>query len=60
LRALVLVASPSNLGKYQLAPFDVETALSGVKEALGDILYEVLANYVPGTIGPPTLPKKWV
>ena len=55
LRALVLVASPSNIGKYQLAPFDVETALSGVKEALGDIPYEVLANDVAGAIGPPTL-----
>ena len=55
LRALVLVASPSNIGKYQLAPFDVEAALSGVKEALGDIPYEVLANDVTGAIGPPTL-----
>jgi len=55
LRALVLVASPSNIGKYQLAPFDVEAALSGVKEALGDIPYEVLANDVAGAIGPPTL-----
>jgi hypothetical protein len=37
LRALVLVASPSNIGKFQLAPFDVEAVLSGVKEALGEI-----------------------
>lgn len=55
LRALILVASPSNLGKYQLAPFDVEAALSGVKEALGEIPYEFLANNVEGALGPPTL-----
>ncbi|MBD1877302.1 CHAT domain-containing protein [Coleofasciculus sp. FACHB-T130] len=55
LRALVLVASPSNIGKFQLAPFDVEAVLSGVKEALGDIPYEILANDVAGAIGPPTL-----
>ncbi|MEP0881490.1 CHAT domain-containing protein [Trichocoleus sp. ST-U3] len=55
LRALVLVASPSNIGKFQLAPFDVEDVLSGVKEALGDIPYEILANDVAGAIGPPTL-----
>ena len=55
LRALVLVASPSNIGKFQLVPFDVEAVLSGVKEALGEIPYEVLANDVAGAIGPPTL-----
>ena len=55
LRALVLVASPSNIGKFQLAPFDVEAVLSGVKEALGEIPYEVLANNVAGAIGPPIL-----
>jgi len=55
LRALVLVASPANIGKFQLAPFDVEAAVSGVKEALGEIPYEILANNVAGAIGPPTL-----
>ncbi|XZO03938.1 MAG: eIF2A-related protein [Microcoleus sp.] len=55
LRSLVLAASPSNIGKYQLAPFDVEAALSGVKAALGDIPYDMLANDVTGALGPPTL-----
>ena len=55
LRSLILVASPTNIGKYQLAPFDVEAALSGVKAALGDIPYAVLANGVAGALGPPTL-----
>lgn len=55
LRALILVASPSNLGTYKLAPFDVEAALSGVKEALGEIPYNFLANNVEGALGPPTL-----
>ncbi|MGL5192450.1 MAG: CHAT domain-containing protein, partial [Chroococcales cyanobacterium] len=55
LRCLILVASPSNLGKYQLAPFDVEGVLSGVKTALGDIPYSILANNIEGALGPPTL-----
>jgi len=55
LRALVLVASPSNLGKFQLAPFDVQAVLSGVKESFGDIPYDVLANNIEGALGPPTL-----
>lgn len=55
LRALVLVASPTNLGKYQLAPFDVQAVLSGIKESLGEIPYEVLANNIEGAKGPPSL-----
>ncbi len=55
LRALVLVASPSNLGKYQLDPFDVEAAVSSVRGALGEIPCAVLANNVEGAIGSPTL-----
>ncbi len=55
LRVLVLVASPANIGKFQLAPFDVEAVVSGVKEALGEIPYEILANNVAGAIGSPTL-----
>lgn len=55
LRALVLVASPTNLDKYQLAPFDVQSVLSGIQEAFGDIPYEVLANNVEVALGPPTL-----
>jgi WD40 repeat protein/energy-coupling factor transporter ATP-binding protein EcfA2 len=54
LRALVLVASPESLGRYQLAPFDVEAAISGVRQALGEIKCDVLAN-VAGAIGMPTL-----
>ena len=55
LRCLILVASPSNLGKYQLAPFDVEGVIKGVKTALGDIPYDILANNIEGALGPPTL-----
>jgi WD40 repeat protein/energy-coupling factor transporter ATP-binding protein EcfA2 len=55
LRALVLVANPANIGKYQLEHFDVEAVLSGLKEAFGDIPHAVLANNVAGAIGPPTL-----
>jgi WD40 repeat protein/energy-coupling factor transporter ATP-binding protein EcfA2 len=55
LRCLILVASPSNLGKYQLTPFDVEGVIKGVKTALGDIPYDILANKIEGALGPPTL-----
>ncbi|OKH49391.1 nSTAND1 domain-containing NTPase [Scytonema sp. HK-05] len=55
LRALVLVASPDNLGAYQLSPFDVQAAISGVGQALGKIPYDILANNVKGALGPPTL-----
>ncbi|MBD2578390.1 CHAT domain-containing protein [Oscillatoria sp. FACHB-1406] len=55
LRALIIVASPSNIGKFQLAPFNVKAAISGIVESLGDIPYDILANDITGAIGPPTL-----
>ncbi len=55
LRALVLIASPTNLGKYQLAPFDVKAVLAGVTESLGEIPFDVLANDIDNAVGPPTL-----
>ncbi len=55
LRALVVVASPTNLGKYNLASFDVERAVNGVREALGEIPCEILANNIEGAIGSPSL-----
>jgi len=54
LRALILAASPDNLGKYRLESFDVEAAVTGVREALGEIPCEVLA-LTKDAIGPPTL-----
>ncbi|BBD60981.1 WD-40 repeat-containing protein [Nostoc sp. HK-01] len=54
LRALVLVASPSDSKKYQLDLFDVEATVKSVRSALGDIPADVLAN-VDGAIGLPTL-----
>ena len=59
LHALVLAASPQNLfDEYQLGAFDVEKAVAGVREALGEIPYDVLApnsEKIPKVIGPPTL-----
>ena len=55
LRALVLVASPESIGRYKLAEFDVEAAVSGVRKALGDIPCDVLAHNVEGAIALPTL-----
>jgi hypothetical protein len=56
LRALVLVASPSNLGKYSLAPFDEKEVVKSVKLALGDIECKFLANIDDDdVVGPPTL-----
>ncbi len=54
LRALVLVASPSDSQKYRLAEFDVEASVNSVKSALGEIPCDVLAT-VAGAIGLPTL-----
>jgi len=54
LRALVLAASPENLGKYRLDAFDVEAAVAGVRESLGEIPCDVLA-LTKDAIGPPTL-----
>ncbi|MGC9527625.1 MAG: SUMF1/EgtB/PvdO family nonheme iron enzyme [Limnospira sp.] len=54
LKALILVASPRDLGKYNLAEFDVGETVFGVRTALGDIPSEVLAS-VPDSIGAPTL-----
>jgi len=57
LRALVLAASPENLGQYRLEAFDVEASVAGVREALGEIPCDVLApiSNVSEAIGPPTL-----
>jgi WD40 repeat protein len=54
LRALVLVASPSNSQKYKLANFDVEASINSVKSSLGEISCDILAA-VDGAIGLPTL-----
>ncbi|RKZ88492.1 MAG: hypothetical protein DRR19_12465, partial [Candidatus Parabeggiatoa sp. nov. 1] len=54
LRALILAASPENLGKYRLESFDVEAAVTGVRDSLGEIPCEVLA-LTKDAIGPPTL-----
>ena len=55
LRALVVVASPTNLGKYNLAEFNVERAVNGVRKALGEIPCDILANNIEGAIGEPSL-----
>ncbi len=53
LRALVVVASPEGLDKFQLAHFDVGETVTSVKQALGEIPCDVLAN-VDGAVGLPT------
>ena len=42
LRALAMVANPSDLGEYNLSPVDVSGEQTRVKQALGDIPLEVL------------------
>jgi WD40 repeat protein/energy-coupling factor transporter ATP-binding protein EcfA2 len=54
LRALILVASPSDSQKYKLAEFDVAANVNIAKTALGEIPCDVLAT-VDGAIGLPTL-----
>ena len=53
LRALVVVASPQGLDKYQLAHFDDRETVASVKQALGEISCDVLAN-VNDAVGLPT------
>ena len=57
LRALVMVANPENLDKYSLAPLDVATTVSGLKQALGNIPCDILANDLTDAVGKPTLNK---
>jgi WD40 repeat protein/energy-coupling factor transporter ATP-binding protein EcfA2 len=54
LNALILVASPRDLGEYRLHPFDVEETVSSLKKALGKIPTDVLAN-ITNSVGQPTL-----
>ena len=60
LRVLIVAASPSNLTRYQLAPFDVAAAVASVQTALGDIPSDVLAtgenaSTIAEVAGPATL-----
>lgn len=60
MRALVVAASPADLGDHGLAPFDVAAAVAGVRTALGDIESDALvtgegAAAIPGRLGPATL-----
>ncbi|MBX9255544.1 CHAT domain-containing protein, partial [Desmonostoc muscorum CCALA 125] len=54
LRALLLVASPSDSQRYKLDTFDVEATVKSVRSSLGDIPTDVLAA-VDDAIGLPTL-----
>ncbi len=54
LRALVLVANPPEGNQYGLDRFDEPATVAGLRAALGDLPYELLAN-APGAIGWPTL-----
>jgi hypothetical protein len=54
MRALVLVASPPGLERFGFSPFDAAGALRSVREGLGDIPHDCLAEG-PGSSGPPTL-----
>lgn len=53
LRALVVVANPQGLKEFQLADFDDSKTVASVKQALGEIPCDVLAN-VDGAVGLPT------
>lgn len=56
LRALVVVANPENLERYSLISFDnVATIVSELRQALGNIPCDVLANDIKDAVGMPTL-----
>lgn len=50
LRALVVVANPTNLERYRLAPVDVEAELARARSALGDIVVSSLASRGSATL----------
>ncbi|MDZ8223748.1 eIF2A-related protein [Nostoc sp. ChiVER01] len=54
LRALILVASPSEIERFSLDSFNVEAAVASVRQSLGVIPSDVLAT-VEDAIGLPTL-----
>jgi CHAT domain-containing protein/energy-coupling factor transporter ATP-binding protein EcfA2 len=54
LRALVLVANPPKGKSFGLDTFDEMSTVSSIKDALGDLPYDLLAS-VSGAIGKPTL-----
>lgn len=53
LQVLVVAASPEALGRYHLAPFDIQATVSSIKASLGDIPCDVLAT-VDDAVGLPT------
>src|SRR6476469_1779095 len=53
LKALILVANPQDLEKYNLASFDAQKTVKYLKTALGEIPTDVLA--IEGGVGKPTL-----
>ena len=54
LRALVLVASPKGLEKYNLSHFDAIATAEHIREALGEIPCDLLVNDMEGAVGPAT------
>lgn len=54
MRALVCVASPKSLDRFQLTQFDAAATVDTVRRALGGIPFDVLGA-VDGSMGPPTL-----
>ena len=60
LRALIVVANPDGLDRYNLAPFDATAMVASIRTALGEINSDVLATKdvlatVTDVAGPPTL-----
>ena len=54
LRALVIIANPTGLERYNLAPFDLPATLADVSAALGEIPFDLLASGV-GSADQPTI-----
>jgi len=54
LRALIVAASPANVARFRLEPFDVAEAVGGVQRSLEGIPSALLSD-LPGSAGPPSL-----
>ncbi|WP_129630530.1 CHAT domain-containing protein [Candidatus Oscillochloris fontis] len=54
LRMLIVAASPANMSRFRLEPFDVAAAVSGVQRALEGLPTSLLSD-LPDSAGPPSL-----
>jgi len=56
LKALIMVADPPEGNRFEIDPFNVKDTVAGIRESIGEIPHDILAN-TQGSMGPPTLDR---